>query len=73
MMRRESVGEGDGEGESDGGYSQSQLGISFDGRGALSDMRGKDPIGIQYAGLSQPPQRRVSQNHDKSDNSPPEI
>jgi hypothetical protein len=73
MMRRESVGEGEGEGESDGGYSQSQLGISFDGRGALSDMRGMDSIGNQYAGLSQPPQRRVSQNHDKSDNSPPEM
>ena len=32
MMRRE--GGGEGEGESDGGYSQSQLGLSFDGRGA---------------------------------------
>jgi hypothetical protein len=71
MMRRESAGEG--EGESDGGYSQSQLGISFDGRGALSEMRNKDSMGNQYIGLSQPPQRRTSQNHDKSDTSPPDM
>jgi hypothetical protein len=70
-MRRESSGEG--EGESDGGYSQSQLGISFDGRGALSEMRNKDSMGNQYVGLSQPPQRRTSQNHDKSDTSPPDM